>query len=54
MILEEVVPHPFRVNIYINSVITPCNKVKKSDALMVKRILMTEIVQQDIKLISQY
>ena len=54
MILEEVTPHPFRDDIYINPVITSYNKVKKSDALMVKRILMSEIVRKNIELISQH
>jgi hypothetical protein len=53
MILEEVTPHPFRDDIYINSVITPHNKVKKSDILMVKRILMKEIVRKNLEIISQ-
>lgn len=53
MILEEVVPHPFRDDIYINKIITPDKKVKKSDILMVKRILMKEIAQKDLEMISQ-
>lgn len=52
MILEEVPPHPFRDDIYINSVITPYDEVKNSDKMMVKRILLKEIATKEIKVIA--
>ncbi len=52
MILEEVPPHPFRDDIYINSVITPYDEVKNSDKMMVKRILLKEIATKELKVIA--
>ncbi len=52
MILEEVPSHPFRDDIYINSVITPYDEVKNSDKMMVKRILLKEIATKELKVIA--
>ena len=52
MILEEVPPHPFRDDIYINTVITPYDEVKNSDKMMVKRILLKEIAIKELKVIA--
>ncbi len=52
MILEEVPPHPFRDDIYINSVITPYDEVKNSDKMMVKRILLKEVATKELKVIA--
>ena len=52
MILEEVPPHPFRDDIYINSVITPHDEVKNSDKMMVKRILLKEVAIKELKVIA--
>lgn len=53
MLLEEVPPHPFRDEIYINTVITPHEEVKNSDKLMVKRILLKEIAREELKVIAK-
>ena len=53
MILEEVPPHPFRDDIYINTVITPHGEVKNSAKLMVRRILLKEIARSKLEVIVQ-
>ncbi|MFX0043832.1 MAG: hypothetical protein ACFE8L_13045 [Candidatus Hodarchaeota archaeon] len=53
MRLEKVQPHPFKEHIYINIVITPHDEVKKSDRMMVKRILLGEIAREELKVIAQ-
>jgi len=52
MILEEVPPHPFRDDIYINTVITTHDEVKNSDKMMVKRILLKEVATKELKVIA--
>ncbi|MCK4688417.1 MAG: hypothetical protein KAT66_09835 [Candidatus Lokiarchaeota archaeon] len=52
MLLEKVPPHPFRSEIYINTVITPHEEVKKSDKMMVKRILLKEVATKELKVIA--
>ncbi|UCD01939.1 MAG: hypothetical protein JSV23_02660 [Promethearchaeota archaeon] len=42
MILEQVMPHPHRDDIYINEIIAAHNEVTQSDKQMVNRILLKE------------
>jgi len=46
MILEQVMPHPTRPEIYINEVITPHDEVKESDKKEVNRILLREVAKR--------
>ncbi len=46
MILEQVMPHPTRTEIYINEVITPHDKVKTTDKIIINRILLKEVVRK--------
>jgi len=50
MILEEVIPHPNRDDIYINQIVTPHNQIKDSDKTLVKRILLKEIARGTAKI----
>lgn len=50
MILEEVMPHPNREDIYINQIVTPHNQIKDSDKTLVKRILLKEIARRTAKI----
>lgn len=53
MLLEEVPPNSMRDDLYINTVITPHDKVKNSDKLMVKRILMQEVARKELEVIAK-
>ncbi len=46
MILEQVMAHPTRPEIYINEVITPHDEVKESDKMEVNRILLEEVAKR--------
>ena len=46
MILEEVMPHPNREDIYINQIVTPHNQIKDSDKSFVNRILLKEFARK--------
>ncbi|MFW9819797.1 MAG: hypothetical protein ACFFE5_09325 [Candidatus Thorarchaeota archaeon] len=50
MILEQVLPHPNREDIYINEIITPHNKVSESDKQMVNRLLLKEVARRGVEL----
>ena len=50
MLLEQVLPHPQRDDIYINEIITPHNKIPLSDKQMVNRILLKEVVRKGVEL----
>jgi hypothetical protein len=43
MILEQVLPHQYRDDIYIDQVITPHEKVSTTDKIIVNRMLLREI-----------
>jgi hypothetical protein len=49
MILEEVLPHPLRDELYINKIVTPHNEVKESDKIIINRILLKEVARESIK-----
>jgi len=49
MILEEVLPHPTKIEIYINQIVTPHDLIKESDKKMVNNILLKEIARKNIK-----
>jgi len=46
MILEQVMAHPHREDIFINEVLTPHNEVKESDKMEVNRILLGEVAKR--------
>lgn len=48
MILEEVLPHPLRDEIYINQIVTPYNEVKESDKIIINRILLKEVAREQL------
>ena len=50
MILEEVLPHPSRDELYINQIVTPHNEVKESDKIIINRILLKEVARQSIEI----
>ncbi|UCC19022.1 MAG: hypothetical protein JSV62_13080 [Promethearchaeota archaeon] len=50
MLLEKVVPHPHRDEIYINEIIIPHGKITQSDRQMVNRILLKEIARRGIEI----
>ena len=52
MILEEVKPHPYRDDIYINQIVTPYNQIKKSERTLINRILLKEVARRTAKIAS--
>jgi hypothetical protein len=50
MLLEQVLSHPQRDDIYINQIITPHNKVSPSDKQIVNRILLKEVARRTVKI----
>jgi hypothetical protein len=50
MLLEQVLPHPHRDDIYVNEIITPHSEVPQSDKQMVNRLLLKEIARREIEL----
>ena len=52
MILEEVMPHPRRDDIYINQIVTPHNQIRKSEKTLVNRILLKEVAIRIAKIAS--
>lgn len=43
MILEQVLPHQYRDDIFIDKVITPHEKIKEIDKIIINRMLLREI-----------
>ena len=52
MILEEVLSHPSRDELYINQIVTPHNEVKESDKIIINRILLKEVARESIEMIN--
>jgi len=50
MLLEQVLPHPHRDDIYINEIITPHDKVTHSDKQMVNRLLLKEFARRGVEI----
>jgi hypothetical protein len=50
MILEEVLPHPLRDELYINQIVTPHNEVQESDKIIINRILLKEVARESIEI----
>jgi hypothetical protein len=50
MILEEVLPHPLRDEIYINQIVTPHNEVQENDKIIINRILLREVARDLIEI----
>ena len=50
MILEQVLPHPHRDDIYITEIITPHNKVTQSDKKMIIRLLLNEVARRGVEI----
>ncbi|MFX1454939.1 MAG: hypothetical protein ACFFDB_06150 [Promethearchaeota archaeon] len=48
--LEEVLPHPTRPDIYINQIVTPFDEVKESDKIIINRILLREVARESIEI----
>ena len=49
--LEEVTPHPTRIDLYINQIVTSYKEVKESDKIIVNRILLKEFARESIELV---
>lgn len=43
MILEEVLPHPYRDDLYLNTVVTPFDKIEFKIKEIVNQILLIEV-----------
>ncbi|MFW9825046.1 MAG: hypothetical protein ACFFE4_19045 [Candidatus Thorarchaeota archaeon] len=52
MILEEVLNHPSREDLYINQIITPHSEVKDSDKIIINRILLREVAREGIGIVN--
>ena len=52
MLLEEVLSHPFRDDIYINQIVTPPSEVKEIDKIIINRILLKEVGREMIEIIN--
>ena len=50
MLLEEVLSHPTRDDIYINQIITPHSEVRESDKNVINRILLKEVARESIEM----
>jgi len=48
--LEEVLPHRFREDIYINQIVTSYDKVQESDKIIINRILLREVARESIEI----
>ncbi|MHA2086893.1 MAG: hypothetical protein ACW972_01365 [Promethearchaeota archaeon] len=48
--LEEVIPHPIRPDIYINQIVTSYDEVKESDKKIINRILLREVARESIEI----
>ena len=49
--LEEVLPHPTRIDLYIDQIVTSYEEVKESDKKLINRILLKEIARESIELV---
>jgi hypothetical protein len=50
--LEEILSHPFRDDIYINQIVTPYDKVKESEKIIINRILLKEVARKSIEIMN--
>jgi len=50
MRLEQVLPHPYRDDIYINEIITPHNEISLSDKKMVNLLLLEEVTRREVEI----
>lgn len=50
--LEEVLSHPFREDIYINQIVTSHDEVKESEKIIINRILLREVVREIIEIMN--
>jgi hypothetical protein len=50
--LEEVLPHRFRDDIYINQIVTLHEDVKESDKIIINRILLREVARESIEIVN--
>ena len=51
IMLEEVLPHPTRIDLYIDQIVTSYEEVKESDKKLINRILLKEIARESIELV---
>ena len=49
MILEEVEPHPYRNDLFIDRIITPHSLVREEDKRIVNRILIKEFTLEKLE-----
>ncbi|KKM12147.1 hypothetical protein LCGC14_1720320 [marine sediment metagenome] len=52
MILEEVRPHPYRDDIYINQIITPYNEIEVDDKNFVNHLLLKEVARRGLEAVA--
>ena len=50
--LEEVLNHPYREDIYINQIITSYEDVKESEKIIINRILLKEVARESIEIMN--
>jgi hypothetical protein len=50
--LEEVLSHPFREDIYINQIVTSYDEVKESEKIIINRILLREVAREIIEIMN--
>jgi hypothetical protein len=50
--LEEVLPHHFREDIYINQIVTSHDEVKESDKILINLILLKEVARESIEIVN--
>ncbi len=50
--LEEVMPHPFKEEIYINQIVTHYDEVMKSEKIIINRILLREVGRESIEIMN--
>ncbi len=52
MHLEEVKPHPFKDEIYINQIVTTFDKVPESEKIIINQILLREVARESIEIMN--
>jgi hypothetical protein len=50
--LEEVLPHPLKDDIYINQIVTSQDEVKESEKIIINRILLREVGRESIEIMN--
>ncbi len=50
--LEEVLTHPYREDIYINQIVTSYEDVRESEKIIINRILLKEVARESIEIMN--